>query len=242
MILTERRKKNSPPPKYKHKGVGENIYVRDNFGLPVYKDKATEPSWVIKRRRFLEKLSVQDRNLLLTGDPYFQFDPIVYDCIFFTPFNVAPPLLQQQLGYLNPDEIVVVEDENDNNNDVVDNENVVVESDTEFTETESDSEGSNAYLTVDSSPDTPPCSPKKLTAPPPSPEASPLATRSGRPFNSLPQPSMIPSSTSTQLSSFLARAGRATSRLLQGHPLSTPPRHQSPHRTPKSKARNRTKR
>ena len=143
---------------------------------------------------------------------------------------------------MNPDEVVVVEDENDNNNDVVDNENVVVESDTEFTETESDSENSNAYLTVDSSPDTPPCSPKKLTAPPPSPEASPLATRSGRPFNNLPQPSMIPSSTSTQLSSFLARAGRATSRLLQGHPLSTPPRHQSPHRTPKSKAKNRTKR
>ena len=115
-----REKKNSPPPSFKHSGDSEDIYVRDTLGLPVFENKATEPSWVTKRREFLKKLSVRDRNLLLTGDPYFQFDPIIYDCIFFLPFNRAPPILQQQLGYLNPDELVVnlpgndFEFENDN--------------------------------------------------------------------------------------------------------------------------------
>ena len=91
LILNEQRKKNSPPPSYKHSGDSEDIYVRDTLGLPVFENKATEPSWVTKRREFLKKLSVRDRNLLLTGDPYFQFDPIIYDCIFFLPFNRAPP-------------------------------------------------------------------------------------------------------------------------------------------------------
>ncbi len=54
----------------------------------------------------MKRLSVQDRNLLLTGDPYFQFDPIVYDCCFWLPKVAIPPIIQNQLHYLIPEEIV----------------------------------------------------------------------------------------------------------------------------------------
>ena len=54
----------------------------------------------------MKRLSVQDRNLLLTGDPYFQFDPIVYDCCFWLPKIVVPPIIQNQLHYLIPEEII----------------------------------------------------------------------------------------------------------------------------------------
>ena len=237
LILNEQRKKNSPPPSYKHSGDSEDIYVRDTLGLPVFENKATEPSWVTKRREFLKKLSVQDRNLLLTGDPYFQFDPIIYDCIFFLPFNRAPPILQQQLGYLNPDELVV---NLPGNNFEFENDDVL------NSEPESDAYDSNGFVTADSSSES--CT--EMPHPPPStPEPeSPLATRSGRQYNVLPQLSTVPSSTSSTLSSFLSRAGRAAARLLDGHPLLSPGASSSPRgrctpaKTPKSKAKQRTKR
>ena len=55
----------------------------------------------------MKKLSIQDRNLLLTGDPYFRFDPIVYDCCFFVPHNCVPLELQQQLPHVIPDAVDV---------------------------------------------------------------------------------------------------------------------------------------
>jgi hypothetical protein len=59
-----------------------------------------------KKKKLSKKLSVQDRNLLLTGDPYFQFDPIVYDCYFWLPKRVIPPVLLNQLHYLIPENVV----------------------------------------------------------------------------------------------------------------------------------------
>ena len=51
----------------------------DEFGLPQQQHQRQQPDWVIKRRAFLQKLSVSQRNLLLTGDPSFAFDPVAYD-------------------------------------------------------------------------------------------------------------------------------------------------------------------
>ena len=69
------------PPSYSHNGK-LHAHARDKFGLPLCLDKH-EPLWITKRCEFLRKLSGQDRNLLLTGDPLFRFDPVVYDCCFF---------------------------------------------------------------------------------------------------------------------------------------------------------------
>ena len=169
-ILKVQQIKKSPPPSYKNAYSTADIYVRDNFGLPVQKKGVTQPSWVIKRREFLKKLSVQDRNLLLTGDPYFQFDPIVYDCIFFLPFNVTPPLLQQQLGYLNPDVVEISDsDQSDSESSDLteesDSEPLTVESDSNNSQIESDSENStiksdsNVTLVPDSASDPEPDNP-----------------------------------------------------------------------------------
>ena len=66
-----------------------------------------EPKEITKRRNFLKKLSVQDRNLLLTGDPFFEFDPLVYSCCFFSPRETLPAILQHNFDYIIPDNIVV---------------------------------------------------------------------------------------------------------------------------------------
>ena len=93
-IMSQARKIGSPPPTYSHTG-NFHAYARDEFGLPVSVGDSKEPFWVIKRRNFLKKLSVQDRNLLLTGDPYFRFDPVVYDCCFFAKKGSATHITKQ---------------------------------------------------------------------------------------------------------------------------------------------------
>jgi hypothetical protein len=61
-----------------------NVYTHDHYGLPHPPPSGKkEPENITKRREFLKKLSIQDRNLLLSGDPLFQFDPVVYSCVFF---------------------------------------------------------------------------------------------------------------------------------------------------------------
>ena len=100
------RKKGSPPPSISC-NVDAIVTERvDNFGLPIFSPGETEPAWVIKRRNFLKTLTVTERNLLLTGDPSFQFDPLVYDCIFNLPAFATPPFLHHHFQYLNPQIIV----------------------------------------------------------------------------------------------------------------------------------------
>ena len=55
----------------------------DQWGLPIFSPQSREPKHITKRREFLKQLSVHQRNLLLTGDPLFSFDPIAYDSLFF---------------------------------------------------------------------------------------------------------------------------------------------------------------
>ena len=86
-----------PPPSYSH--VWElHAYARDEFNLPVTMGDSKEPLWIINRRNFLKKLSVHDRNLLLTGDPYFRFDPVVYDCCFFFAEKGTAAHIAKQYG------------------------------------------------------------------------------------------------------------------------------------------------
>ena len=62
-----------------------------------------------KRRNLKKKLTVHQRNLLLTGDPHFAFDPIVYDTLIFYPRRAQPQILVDIFGYLFP-EIVLPSD------------------------------------------------------------------------------------------------------------------------------------
>jgi hypothetical protein len=74
-------------------------YVSDKLGLPITRQRHTEPLWVTNRRKFLKKLPISEQNRLLTGDPAFRFDPVPYDGTFThldnfpTAAQAAPPLL-----------------------------------------------------------------------------------------------------------------------------------------------------
>ena len=116
LTLKEKFALGSPPPTYRALKKDKEIYVRDKFGLPILEGNKEHPD-TLKRKRFLEKLSVRDRNLLLTGDPLFQFDPCIYDCIFFLPKYANHPLLQNQFPYLNPEIIVVAPSEASSDSD-----------------------------------------------------------------------------------------------------------------------------
>ena len=88
----------SPIPIY---GVAEGpTFVADDFGLPKQFPQQPQPSYITKRRRFLQSLSPQQRNLLLTGDPVFAFDPLAYDIVFRGPR--IPREFQQEFDYLLP--------------------------------------------------------------------------------------------------------------------------------------------
>ena len=87
-----------PTPIY---GVAQGpTFVADEFGLPKQFPNQPQPTSITKRRKFLKSLSPTQRNLLLTGDPVFAFDPIAYEAVLFTKF-VEPELLQQ-FDYLLP--------------------------------------------------------------------------------------------------------------------------------------------
>jgi transposase InsO family protein len=75
-------------------------FVSDDYGLPKQIPGVKQPAHLIRRRKFLKSLSPQQRNLLLTGDPVFAFDPLAYQVLFFSPR--PPQLLQEQFDYLAP--------------------------------------------------------------------------------------------------------------------------------------------
>jgi hypothetical protein len=75
--------------------------VLDEFGLPKY--KSSQPKAILKHQKFLQSLPPATRNLLLTGDPVFAFDPLVYATVLHVPQQLQPPILQQQFDYLHSD-------------------------------------------------------------------------------------------------------------------------------------------
>ena len=77
--------------------------VSDEYNLPKQFPGQKQPQHIIRRRNFLKKLSPQQRNLLLTGDPVFAFDPLAYHIAFFAP--QVPEVIQQQFDYIVPDNV-----------------------------------------------------------------------------------------------------------------------------------------
>ena len=57
-------------------------FVCDKYGLPVGSGNAQLQKKVANKRKSLQRMSVTQRNQLLTGDPAFPFDPVAYDLTF----------------------------------------------------------------------------------------------------------------------------------------------------------------
>ena len=76
-------------------------YKLDKFGLPNPQPGVPQPKWVHNRRKFLDSLSFQERNILLTGDPFLEFDPCTYVLIYSYPNQVQNyPAIAQALPHI----------------------------------------------------------------------------------------------------------------------------------------------
>ena len=226
------RKKGSPPPSWSCNINAIDTRV-DQYNLPVCVEGGVEPEWIIKRRKFLKRLSVSERNLLLTGDPSFQFDPVVYDCIFNLPSFATPPFLHQHFPYLNPQ---LIENEQNLVDPNINNEppniniglpeianpeqgeqqNIVPE------QPQYQDNFNDPMSTSSSSSDSEPCGAMNQP-PPPCVTSPPSTTRSGRLYGH-PEPLVPPSSSLGAASSFLSRASKMVGQMMDSHPLSNPRR------------------
>ena len=55
------------------------------MGLPLQQEGIAQPKWVQNRRKFLASLTFKERNLVLTGDPFVEFDPFTYVLVYSFP-------------------------------------------------------------------------------------------------------------------------------------------------------------
>ena len=69
---------------FARKGFGPAIRV-DKYRLPSQIEGVKQPQWVHTRRNFLKSLSFQERNLVLIGDPYLEYDPCTYVLLYSYP-------------------------------------------------------------------------------------------------------------------------------------------------------------
>ena len=60
-------------------------FKTDTMGLPLQQEGIAQPKWVQNRRKFLASLTFKERNLVLTGDPYVEFDPFTYVLVYSFP-------------------------------------------------------------------------------------------------------------------------------------------------------------
>jgi hypothetical protein len=60
----------------------------DNYGLPRVTPGIKQPVWVHNRRKFLQSLTFHERNILLTGDPFVEFDPYTYILVYNYPEQI----------------------------------------------------------------------------------------------------------------------------------------------------------
>jgi hypothetical protein len=78
-------------------------YKLDKFGLPNPQPGVQQPKWVHNRRKFLESLSYQETNILLTGDPFLNL-PLVscmYVLIYSYPSQLQNyPAIAQALSHI----------------------------------------------------------------------------------------------------------------------------------------------
>jgi transposase InsO family protein len=76
-------------------------YKVDKFALPLPIKGVEQPKWVHNRRKFLESLNFQERNLVLTGDPFLEYDPCTYVLVYSYPQQaVNYPAIQQALPHI----------------------------------------------------------------------------------------------------------------------------------------------
>jgi len=75
-----------------------NYNLLDEFALPRQVSTQSEADAVNRRRKFLRSLPPGKRNTLLTGDPFFKFDPIVYEYVWCWD---RPPLDPEVLDAFN---------------------------------------------------------------------------------------------------------------------------------------------
>ena len=60
-------------------------FKTDTMGLPLQQEGIAQPKWVQNRRKFLASLTFKERNLVLTGDPFVEFDPFTYVLVYSFP-------------------------------------------------------------------------------------------------------------------------------------------------------------
>ena len=98
----------------KHREWGPNqigpTFDCDEYGLPKKQEGTKQPTWVHNRRAFLKSLSKEERNVVLTGDPYTEFDPHTYILCYSFPEQVQEyPHIQEFFQHILPP--VQVQDE-----------------------------------------------------------------------------------------------------------------------------------
>jgi hypothetical protein len=80
----------------------------DKFGLPRPIENVEQPLWVQNRRKFLQTLNKQERNLVLTGDPNLEFDPFTYVLLYSFPQQAQNyPAIAQALPHLVPNQPIL---------------------------------------------------------------------------------------------------------------------------------------
>jgi transposase InsO family protein len=83
----------------------------DEYALPKHTNKA-DKQWVERRRKYLKRLQPAERNTVLTGDPLFSYDPILYDLFLFESrladriANLADQMDAPQVNPQNNDPVV----------------------------------------------------------------------------------------------------------------------------------------
>jgi hypothetical protein len=77
----------------------------DQYGLPRLEPGIKQPVWVHNRRKFLQSLSFHERNIVLTGDPFVEFDPYTYILVYNYPEQVQDyPNIAQNFQHILPDQ------------------------------------------------------------------------------------------------------------------------------------------
>ncbi|MGL6011878.1 MAG: hypothetical protein ACRC0J_10305, partial [Shewanella oncorhynchi] len=99
-----------PPPQFKQmvNTVNRCIFMINHkkdyltiYGTPKFPPK-NKVQYYKRRIQFLKRLPVQKRNLLLTGDPLFEFDPVVYAHVFHNPAPEFEQIAQRYFNYFIP--------------------------------------------------------------------------------------------------------------------------------------------
>jgi hypothetical protein len=78
----------------------------DQYGLPRLTPGINQPVWVHNRTKFLQSLSFHERNIVLTGDPFVEFNPYTYILVYnYTEQVQDYPNIAQNFQHIVPNKI-----------------------------------------------------------------------------------------------------------------------------------------